>query len=120
MPKGTPRATDLLEVVREFIERDLLPAASGDLRFQCRVAINVLGIVMREIELGPTQQEAERQRLVRLLGHAGSIDELNRELTRRIREGTTGADTPGLLEHLHTTSAEALKIDNPKWLEPAD
>jgi hypothetical protein len=118
MPKATPAAPDLLDAVREFMERDLLPAVSGDLRFQCRVAINVLGIVMREVELSPAQREAERQRLIRLLGKPGSVEQLNRELVRRIREGTMGAETPGLLEHLHTTSVEALRIDNPRWIEP--
>jgi len=116
MPKGTPGMSDLLDTVREFMERDLLPAASGDLRFQCRVAINVLGIIMRELELAPAQHEAERQRLALLLGHEGSIDELNRELARRMREGTMRDDTPGLLDHLRATSVEALRIDNPKWI----
>src|SRR5215469_12756074 len=98
MPKGTPPAIDLLDVVREFMERDLLPEVSGDLRFQCRVAINVLGIVGRETELAPAQHEAELQRLARLLGHDGPIEELNRQLARRIREGATGENTPGLLD----------------------
>jgi hypothetical protein len=118
MPKATPAVSDLVDAVREFMERDLLPAVSDDLRFQCRVAINVLGIVIRELELAPAQHEAERQRLALLLGHEGSIDELNRELARRIREGEMGADTPSLLDHLRATSVEALRIDNPKWIEP--
>jgi hypothetical protein len=120
MLKGSPPATDLLDAVREFLERGLLPALSGDLRFQCRVAINVLGIVTRELALAPAQREAERRRLARLLGQEGSIDELNRELARRIREGTMGEGTPGLLDHLRVTSVEALRIDNPKWIVPVD
>jgi hypothetical protein len=118
MPEATPAASDLLDAVREFMERDLLPVVSGDLRFQCRVAINVLGIVMRELDLAPAQHEAKRQRLAVLLGHEGSIGELNRELARRIRDGEIGEETPGLLDHLRTTSVEALRIDNPKWIEP--
>jgi hypothetical protein len=116
MPKATPAAPDLLDTVREFMERDLLPVVSGDLRFQCRVAINVLGIVVRELDLAPVQREAESHRLALLLGHEESIDELNRELARRIREGEMGEETPGLLDHLRATSVEALRIDNPKWI----
>jgi hypothetical protein len=118
MPAETPPAPDLLEAVRQFMERDLLNEVSGDLWFQCKVAINILGIVKRELELAPAQQAEEQKRLVQLLGREGSIDELNRELARRIREGTMGEDTSGLLDHLRASVIEALRIDNPKWIEP--
>jgi len=77
-----------------------------------------MGIVKRELELAPAQQADERQRLVRLLGREGSIEDLNRELARRIRQGTMGEDTPGLLDHLRASVIEALRIDNPKWIGP--
>ena len=112
-----PPAEDLLDVVREFMERDLLPALSADLWFQCKVAINILGIVRRELELRPAMQVAEHQRLVQILGKTGSVDDLNRELWASIREGSIGDGSPALIRHLRETSADALKINNPKWID---
>lgn len=116
MPSKPP-AEELLDVVREFMERDLLPALSADLWFQCKVAVNILGIVKREMELRPGLQVAEHQRLVQILGKTGSVDALNRELCASIREGSIGDGSPVLIRHLCETIADALKINNPKWID---
>ncbi len=52
-PHGRPTASELLEAVREFLTGQVMPATSGQLAFHARVAANVLGIVARELELGP-------------------------------------------------------------------
>ena len=120
MPPGRPTAIELLDVVREFLERDVLPRLTADVRFQCRVAINVISTVRRELELGPAFQSRERERLAGLLGDAKpdeSLDALNRRLGRQIREGVIDVDSPALLDHLRQTIGEALAINNPKWLE---
>ena len=48
----------MLEAVREFLTGQVMPATSGQLAFHARVAANVLGIVARELELGPIPQGA--------------------------------------------------------------
>jgi hypothetical protein len=67
MPPSRPTTAELLEAVREFRERDVLPVLSADSRFQCRIAINVLAMVRRELELRPALDAAERERLATLL-----------------------------------------------------
>jgi aminoglycoside phosphotransferase (APT) family kinase protein len=52
-PYGRPTASELLDAVREFLTASVMPATSGQLAFHARVAANVLGIVARELELGP-------------------------------------------------------------------
>jgi aminoglycoside phosphotransferase (APT) family kinase protein len=52
-PHGRPTASELLEAVREFLTGQVMPASAGQLAFHARVAANVLGIVARELELGP-------------------------------------------------------------------
>lgn len=52
-PYGRPTASELLDAVREFLTKDVMPATSGQLAFHARVAANALGIVAREVELGP-------------------------------------------------------------------
>jgi hypothetical protein len=119
MPASKPEATALLDAAIDYLERELLPTLAGYHRFQCRVTINVLAMVRRELTLAPAQAEAERARLALLLGHAGDRDELSRELAARIRTGEGGPriDDPALLDHLRRSLVEALRINNPKWID---
>ena len=57
-PHGRPTASELLEAVREFLTGQVMPATSGQVAFHARVAANALGIVARELELGPLPPDA--------------------------------------------------------------
>jgi aminoglycoside phosphotransferase (APT) family kinase protein len=57
-PHGRPTASELLDAVRWFLTDEVMPATGGPVAFHARVAANVLGIVAREIELGPLPPEA--------------------------------------------------------------
>lgn len=121
MPAIQPDAPALLDAAIDYLERELLPSLAGYHRFQCRVTVNVLAQVRRELALAPGQADAERARLVALLGHPGERDALSRELAARIRAGDIALDDPALLDHLRRSLVEALRINNPRWLpEPAD
>jgi hypothetical protein len=115
MPASKPEAGILLDAAIDYLGRELLPTLAGHHRFQCRVAVNVLAQVKRELELAADQAEAERVRLVALLGQEGSRDALSRALARRIRSGSIDLDDPALLAHLRLSLVEALRINNPKW-----
>jgi hypothetical protein len=56
-PHGRPTASELLDAVRGFLTDDVIIATTGQVAFHARVAANVLGIVAREIELGPVPPE---------------------------------------------------------------
>jgi hypothetical protein len=116
MPASKPDAIVLLDAAIDYLERELSPTLAGYHRFQCRVTVNVLAQVRRELALAPGQAEAERARLVCVLGHPGERDELSRELAARIRAGEIALDDPALLEHLRLSLLEALRINNPKWI----
>jgi len=115
MPASKPDATVLLDAAIDYLERELLPTVAGYHRFQCRVTVNVLAQVRRELALAPAHAEAETGRLATLLGHPGERDALSRELAARIRAGEFSLDDPALLEHLRRSLLEALEINNPKW-----
>ncbi|TMQ03254.1 MAG: hypothetical protein E6J90_08780 [Deltaproteobacteria bacterium] len=117
MPASKPDATALLDAAIDYLERELSPTLTGYHRFQLRVTTNVLAQVRRELALAPAQADAERTRLVALLGHPGTRDELSRELAARIRAGDVSLYDPALLEHLRLSLVEALRINNPKWLD---
>ncbi|MGN6676291.1 MAG: phosphotransferase family protein [Streptosporangiaceae bacterium] len=57
-PHGRPTASELLDAVRSFLTDEVMPATGGQVAFHARVAANVLGIVARELELGPLPPEA--------------------------------------------------------------
>jgi hypothetical protein len=116
MPAIKPDAPALLDAAIDYLERELLPSLAGYHRFQCRVTVNVLAQVRRELALAPGQADAERTRLIALLGHPGERDALSRELAARIRAGDIALDDPALLDHLRHSLVEALRINNPRWL----
>jgi hypothetical protein len=110
-----PSMRELVEAVRDFLETKAMPELKGHTAFHARVAANALGIVARELELGPQSAEDEKKRLAALLGHDGSLEALNRELCRRIRSGEFTPTTPGLAEHLAVTTREKVAIDQPGY-----
>jgi Domain of unknown function (DUF6285) len=95
-----PTAVELIEAVNEFLSEEVLPAAADHrLKFRTLVAMNALGIALRE------------------LGSSNSLllsDDDVTELARRIRAGDPPDDAlPVLKEHV----AAKLRISNPAYLE---
>jgi len=110
-----PSMRELVEAVRDFIEQRAMAELKGHTAFHARVAANALGIVARELASGGPSGEAERERLKQLLGHDGSLIDLNRELCRSIRDGKIGLETKGLAEHLTITTRDKVAIDQPNY-----
>jgi len=110
-----PSILELVDVVRAFLEQRAMPELKGHTAFHARVAANALGIVSRELTLGPGAASEEQKRLATLLGHQGPLEELNRELCRQIREGTIGLEKAGLKEHLDLTTRDKVRIDQPTY-----
>lgn len=125
-----PTLTELIDAVRGFLERDVVPALEGTTKFHARVAVNVLAIVARELEHGPAQLAAEWERLDALLGAeplpppAELPDAVRRRtdaLCARIRAGDADAGPfrAAALAHVRATVREKLVIANPKLLAAA-
>jgi hypothetical protein len=91
-----PDARELVEAVREFVERELLPTLSDQrLRFRTLVALNALGIAGRELaELPPHEPDWE--------------------LARRIRAGDVPADA---LERAKAEVEAKLRVASPRTLD---
>ena len=116
MPQSTPKAAVLLEAAVKYLETELMPTLDGYYRFQTRVTVNVLNTVRRELELRGEQADAEHARLVAMLGHDGEVETLSGELAEKIRAGAIAIDDPALRAHVRQSLADALAINNPKWL----
>jgi hypothetical protein len=116
MPQSTPKAAILLEAAAKYLEEELMPTLTGYHRFKTRVTANVLNTVRREFELRGAQADSEHSRLVAILGHDGEVEALSTELAERIRKGAISIDDPALHAHVRQSLADALAINNPKWL----
>jgi len=116
MPQSFPDAKTLLVAATKYMEDELMPTLDGYHRFKVRVTINVLNTIRRELELREGQARAEHERLVAILGHAGDLETMSRELAERIRAGDFSLDDERLRTHLKQSLSDALSIANPKWL----
>jgi len=110
-----PSMLELVSAVREFIEQRAMPELKGHTAFHARVAANALAIVAREMELGESSAAAEHKRLADLLGHDGTLIDLNRALCGQIRAGEIDLQTPGLVDHLVATTCDKVAIDQPSY-----
>jgi hypothetical protein len=110
-----PSMLELVEAVRSFLETRAVPELKGHTAFHARVAANALAIVARELTQGPSSADMETGRLEALLGHSGPLEELNRELCRRIRAGTLDIASEPLEQHLELTTLDKVAIDQPNY-----
>ncbi len=109
-----PTSAELLEAVREWMERDVMSATEGRLQFHTRVAINVLAIVQREIELGAGQAVAQAERLAAL----GCTDEA--DLAAKIRDGSFDTRLDEVRALVRESVVDKLRVANPKYLDARD
>jgi hypothetical protein len=93
-----PTAQELAEAIQEFLAGEILPTLDDHrLRFRMLVALNALGILRRELEALPEQDDAEA-----------------RELAAEIRAGDV---EPGTLARVKALVAARLVVDSPRYLE---
>lgn len=109
-PHDVPTAQELVEAVREWIEREA-DAVRPPNRFHARVASNVLAMVEREIELGPAQARAHAARLE----HLGVADDA--ELAAAIRDGSLDDRLGEVRELVWASVRDKLAVANPKYLD---
>jgi hypothetical protein len=93
-----PTAQELTEAILEFLGGEILPTLTDRrLRFRMLVAMNALGIVYRELEALPAEDDAEQ-----------------RELVQRIRAGEVAPET---LQRVRADVEARLRIASPRFLE---
>lgn len=109
-PHDVPSAAELVEAVREYLERDVMKATEGRVNFHARVAVNVLNMVQRELEMGTAQADAHAQRLA-TLGVASEA-----ELSDAIAQGRLDDRLPEVVAVVKATVRDKLAVANPKYL----
>ncbi len=105
---GFPSSRHLLDAVRGYLERDVMPATEGRIAFHARVARNVLAIVERELALRP-QLEAAQRAAAAALGYDGEA-----ALADAIKNGRLDARHDEVLASLRSIVDVRVAIANPK------
>ena len=106
-----PTAAEIVAAVARWLE----DGATGATGFHGKVAANALGIVARELDLGPAPERRAAERLVALTGADGSAAELEAALCSMIERGAVSLTDPALIEHLRETARDRLAIDQPRY-----
>ncbi len=109
-PHDRPSAVELLEAVREWMEKDLMSGIEPRLQFHTRVAMNVLDIVSREIAMGADQLQSHAE----LLASFGVKSDA--ELSQQIRSGDHDNGLLEVLERLRPVIEDKVRVANPKYL----
>jgi len=94
-PAGEPTNREMVQAVRDWLNEAIKPGAEGHAKFQVAVAMNALGIVMRDLDAGVRAED-------KLLADA-------------LLSGTKTLVEPGLLAMLRRRALDKLAVDSPKY-----
>ncbi len=121
-----PDKATLLAAVRRFLKTELAGVVPDPaLRFRVLIAANLLGVIERELSLGPDHHTAEVDRLESLLSEAEveALRTLESEEARRVELASLydrlladeSVDPDALFGHVKATLAEKLAVVNPRF-----
>jgi hypothetical protein len=94
-PVGEPTNAEMVQAVRDWIEASIKPGAEGHAKFEAVVAMNALGIILRDLGAGVRAED--------------------KALSEALLSGTTTLAEPGLLATLRRAMLDKCAIDSPKY-----
>lgn len=112
--KYRPTDAELLAAIAGLLEDEVLPAVPPELQHKVRVAANLTRILERQQGVEAAAAAREREALAGLLGTTDTLDNLRRELDRRLPE----LDPQQVWEVLVATARDDLAAAKPgydKW-----
>ena len=113
-PFGRPTAAELVEAVREYLDSHVMAGSEGSAHFEARVARNALGVVERELLLGPAVAAAHETRLRDLGVHDDAT------LAAAIRNGAFDEDWEQVATVLAASARDQVLVANPAYLPGGD
>ncbi len=108
-----PTASELLETVARVLEEQIVPALSGPVQHNARVAASLVAIVERELRLSPVSDAAEFGALRSALGASvpadSSLADLRSSFASALRSGL--ADEPSKSDELWAVLMDGVRAD---------
>lgn len=95
VPTGEPTNGEMVRAVRDWIESAIKPQSSGHAKFEAVVAMNALGIVLRDLDAGVRAED--------------------KALADELLAGTATLARPGLLAELRRAVLDKCAVDSPKY-----
>lgn len=95
VPTGEPTGREMVQAVRDWLADAIKPAAEGHGKFQVAVAMNALGIVMRDLDAGVRAED--------------------KALADGLLSGAVTLAEPGLLAKLRRAVLDKCDVDSPKY-----
>ncbi|NIJ37974.1 aminoglycoside phosphotransferase (APT) family kinase protein [Sphingopyxis panaciterrae] len=92
---GEPATREMVQAVRDWLNDAIKPAAEGHHKFQVAVAMNALGIAMRDLDANVRAED--------------------KTLAGALLSGTKTLADPGLLAALRRAALAKLAVDSPKY-----
>lgn len=111
LPHDRPTAAELAEAVQEWLDGDVADGTTGRLRFHARVASNVMGMLRRELVLGPAHHAAHLARLSAL----GVADE--QALAEAIRAGALDDRWDEVVDVVWASVVDKLEVSHPGYAD---
>jgi aminoglycoside phosphotransferase (APT) family kinase protein len=94
-PAGEPTNREMVQAVRDWLNEAIKPGSQGHGKFQVAVAMNALGIVMRDLDSGVRAED--------------------KALAEALLSGAKTLADPGLLAALRRGALDKLAVDSPKY-----
>ncbi len=94
-PAGEPTNAEMVQAVRDWLGDAIKPHAEGHAKFEVAVAMNALGIVLRDLGAGVRAED--------------------KVLAAKLLSGETTLAEPGLLARLRRSALDKLAVDSPKY-----
>lgn len=94
-PAGEPANREMVQAVRDWLDAAIKPKAEGHAKFEVVVAMNALGIVMRDLDAGVRAED--------------------KALSEALMNGTATLAEPGLLARLRRAALDKCTVDSPKY-----
>ena len=108
-----PTNTELVEVVSEFLEKEIKINLPDHLAFKTQIAINVLNIVKREQQNEEILSKESKEILLNLFKDPNKAN--IRELAKQIDTGELKLNDKELQEALIEITKKKISVDNPKY-----
>jgi len=108
-----PTNAELVEVVSEFLEKEIKINLPDHLAFKTQIAINVLNIVKREQQNEEILSKESKEILLNLFKDPNKAN--IRELAKQIETGELKLDDKALQEALIEITKKKISVDNPKY-----
>lgn len=109
-PHDRPSADELLESVREWLERDVMTLSDARVSFHARVAANIIEIVRRENASADSANARHDDVMSQL--HVSTTD----ELANKIRNGEFDNRLGDLVRILRPVVEDKVSVANPRYM----